>query len=270
MRRAPPGRWPPCPSWTGASSTTCTGPAVRYANIDHVVVGPGGVFVIDSKAWSGSVAVVDGMLRQNGTDANGTSWPPLDAALAVAELVPGLDPTAVKPLLCFDREEPVFGWSHEVMVCSTINVATLLTSRPVVLDGATLRATAETLAQSLKAATDPIAPVPPKRQLPKKGRGASPTKTAEPGTVRCLDPGCRPVRLSRPRDGPPGSPLSSRTRPAPDRSGFRPRRDRDRGGQPGPAQAAAHRSTGCAPRERWVPRLMPGLTPGRESGPRYS
>src|SRR5215203_2761685 len=41
-------------------------PGRPYANVDHVVVGPGGVFVIDSKAWSGDVAVADGMLRQNG------------------------------------------------------------------------------------------------------------------------------------------------------------------------------------------------------------
>ena len=41
-------------------------PGRRYANIDHVVVGPGGVFVIDSKAWAGDVEVADGVLRQNG------------------------------------------------------------------------------------------------------------------------------------------------------------------------------------------------------------
>jgi len=147
-------------------------PGRRYANIDHVVVGPGGVFVIDSKAWSGDVAVVDGMLRQNGHRRERHVLAAMDAALAVAELVPGLDATMVKPVLCFDREEPVFGWSHEVMVCSTVNVATLLTSRPTVLDGPTLRATAEALAQSLKAATDPIAPVPPRKQLARKGRRA--------------------------------------------------------------------------------------------------
>ena len=152
-------------------------PGRRYANVDHVVVGPGGVFVIDSKAWTGDVAVVDGVLRQNGHRRERHVLGAVDAAMAVAGLVPGLEPTAVKPVLCFDREEPVFGWSHEVMVCSTRNVATLLASRPAVLDGATLRATAESLAQSLKAATDPIVPVPPKRQLPRKKRR---TRAASP------------------------------------------------------------------------------------------
>src|SRR6476469_10354007 len=41
-------------------------PGKRFANIDHVVIGPGGVFVIDSKAWSGRVEVRHDVLRQNG------------------------------------------------------------------------------------------------------------------------------------------------------------------------------------------------------------
>jgi hypothetical protein len=151
-------------------------PGRRYANIDHVVVGPGGVFVIDSKAWTGDIEVAEGMLRQNGRRRERHVLAAVDAAVAVAELVPGLDPTAVKPVLCFDRDEPLFGWSREVMVCSTVNVATLLTSRPSVLDRATRRSTAEALAQSLRAATDPIVPIPPRRQLPPKARRAHAAK----------------------------------------------------------------------------------------------
>ena len=41
-------------------------PSRRLANIDHVVVGPGGIFVVDSKNWSGRVTVDTGVLRQNG------------------------------------------------------------------------------------------------------------------------------------------------------------------------------------------------------------
>jgi len=147
-------------------------PGRRYANIDHVVVGPGGVFVIDSKAWDGDIEVAAGVLRHNGRRRERHVREASDATEAVADLVPELDPTTVKPVLCFDRDKPVFGWSREVMVCSTVNVATLLTSRPRILDNATLRETAETLAQSLRAATDPIAPIPPKRQVAPKDRRA--------------------------------------------------------------------------------------------------
>src|SRR3954452_1114585 len=41
-------------------------PGRAQANIDHVLVGPGGVFVIDTKAWTGEVEVRSGTLRQDG------------------------------------------------------------------------------------------------------------------------------------------------------------------------------------------------------------
>ena len=45
-------------------------PGRPKANIDHVAVGPGGVFVIDSKNWSGRIAVKDSVLLQNGIGEN--------------------------------------------------------------------------------------------------------------------------------------------------------------------------------------------------------
>ena len=30
-------------------------PGRRFANIDHIVLGPGGIFIVDSKNWSGQV-----------------------------------------------------------------------------------------------------------------------------------------------------------------------------------------------------------------------
>ena len=41
-------------------------PGRRGARIDHVVIGPGGVFVIASQAWSGTVSVEDDVLREDG------------------------------------------------------------------------------------------------------------------------------------------------------------------------------------------------------------
>ena len=59
-------------------------PGKRFANIDHVVVGPGGVFVIDSKAWTGRIEVRDGMLRQNGYRREPAVAAAAEAAMAVA------------------------------------------------------------------------------------------------------------------------------------------------------------------------------------------
>ncbi len=41
-------------------------PGRQFANIDHIVVGPSGVFVIDSKNWEGQVDVRQGVFRHNG------------------------------------------------------------------------------------------------------------------------------------------------------------------------------------------------------------
>jgi hypothetical protein len=67
------------------------------ANVDHLVIGPTGVFVIDSKQWTGSV--------QQGTD--GLAWhnhTPLDRTLETvrweAETLGRLLDTRIHPLLC--------------------------------------------------------------------------------------------------------------------------------------------------------------------------
>ena len=107
-------------------------PGRRLANIDHIAIGPGGVFVVDSKNWAGKIAVKDGVLRQNGYQRESAVAGCADSALAVGELVPEyLD--AVKPVLCFVRDESVQGWARDVMLCSTANLVDMLASRPRLL-----------------------------------------------------------------------------------------------------------------------------------------
>jgi hypothetical protein len=142
-------------------------PGRRYANVDHVVVGPPGVFVIDSKNWSGSVTVRDDVLRQDGRSRERYVAAAADSALAVAELVPLLRPELVRPVLCFVRDEPLTGWARDVMVCSTANVAAMLLSRPAVLGAEELRQLMIDVDAGLRAAaeipvTRPPASAPPK------------------------------------------------------------------------------------------------------------
>ena len=127
-------------------------PGKRFANIDHVVVGPGGVFVIDSKAWSGRVEVRDGVLRQNGYKRESTVSAAAEAAMAVAGQVPGLNPYAVKPVLCFVGEHHLEGWARDVMLCTPQNLVAMLLSRPTVMDAATVRLTLMHLQTSMAAA----------------------------------------------------------------------------------------------------------------------
>ena len=103
-------------------------PGRRYANLDHIAVGPPGVFVIDSKNWSGAITVRDDVLRQNGRARVTAVAGAAEAGLAVSSLVPMLRPELVRPVLCFVRDEPLTGWARDVMVCSTANVAAMLLS----------------------------------------------------------------------------------------------------------------------------------------------
>jgi hypothetical protein len=110
-------------------------PGRRYANVDHIVVGPPGVFVIDAKNWSGQVAVKGDVLRQNGFSRERDVAGAAEAGLAVAGLVPLLKPNLVHPVLCFVSDEELSGWVRDVMVCTTSNVARMLAARPAVLPG---------------------------------------------------------------------------------------------------------------------------------------
>ena len=107
-------------------------PSRRLANIDHILVGPGGIFVIDSKNWSGRITVDGGHLRQNGRSREKAVAGCADAALAVAELA-GPFADRVFPVLCFTRDETITGWSRDVMVCSTSTLTQMALSRPLAL-----------------------------------------------------------------------------------------------------------------------------------------
>jgi hypothetical protein len=142
-------------------------PGRRYANIDHVVVGPTGVYIIDSKLWAGTITVVNDVLRVNGYKRETVVAGVADSAIAVAEQVPGLDPFIVKPVLCFVRDQDLSGSVRDVLVCSTSNVVRTLASRATLLDEAGIRNVHAWLSRSLQSAaaasaTPPWPPPPPR------------------------------------------------------------------------------------------------------------
>ncbi|HET9861502.1 MAG TPA: nuclease-related domain-containing protein [Nocardioidaceae bacterium] len=145
-------------------------PNRRLANIDHIVVGPGGVFVIDSKNWSGHVSIEDGRLRQNGRFRDKAVAGCADAGLAIAEIA-GTHADKVFPVLCFAGQSDVAGWCRDVMVCSTDNVTHMLLTRPPVLDAAEVADTRLRLATQLQA---------PAGSVPSTGRTLRPRAVKNP------------------------------------------------------------------------------------------
>jgi hypothetical protein len=67
------------------------------ANVDHLVIGPTGVFVIDSKQWTGSVQQgADGLAWHNHSRLDRT----LETVRWEAETIGRLLGTRIHPLLC--------------------------------------------------------------------------------------------------------------------------------------------------------------------------
>lgn len=106
-------------------------PGRARANIDHVAVGPTGVFVIDSKNWSGPVTVRDGILRQNGYRRDKTIAGAVEAASAVASLVPAVRRADIRPVLCFIQDRPLTAAIGAVAVTSPRGLVDELQARPL-------------------------------------------------------------------------------------------------------------------------------------------
>ena len=117
----------PAESWTVIHDVRW--PGHKYDNVDHVVVGPPGVFVIDSKNW-----LFDSDTRWRGREKKRRSRQravetAVEASEAVAKLTPGVQPHLVRPVMCFVSDAPVTALAGRVLVCSTVNIVEILESR---------------------------------------------------------------------------------------------------------------------------------------------
>lgn len=137
------------------------------ANLDHVIVGPGGIFVIDSKNWSGRIEVRENTFWCHGRRQDKTVAAAGDAALAVAGIVSAPAAGTVRSALCFVRDEPVAGWCYDVMVCSTVNLREMLVTRPVVLTPDQVRLAAIELDLGFRAAAQTRAVHSPVSRAPR-------------------------------------------------------------------------------------------------------
>lgn len=182
-------------------------PGRARANIDHVVVGPGGVFAVDSKNWSGQIEVRDNELRQDGRRRASAVSGAAEAALALTPIVARASGLSVLPVLCFVTEERLAAWANDVMVCSTANVTHMLSSRLTVLSPAQAQAVALAVEANLRHPAGEPSPRPgPKPAAPRRTTERTAAATPHPAAPRTVR-AARPARATRPR--------RRRTRPGP-------------------------------------------------------
>lgn len=153
-------------------------PGRPRANIDHVVVGRPGVFVVDSKNWSGEISIRGDALFQNGRSRAKTITGAATAGLAVGGLSASLPPGAVHPVLCFLRDEPLAAWVGDVVVCSTGTLADLLTSRPPMLTPEQVEQVSDDLDAGFRAAA--AAKVAPVATTERRGTSAPRSSVTSP------------------------------------------------------------------------------------------
>lgn len=140
-------------------------PGSRFSHVDHIVVGPGGVFVIANAP--GDLELTEDGLRHGDLDCSAGLVALADAAAAVAELLPRLDAGVVTPVLCLARDLDDDGCFDDVLVCTTGNLHRLLTAWPTLLEPGQVELVGRRLAIQQQPVTAPVAVIP----QPRRARG---------------------------------------------------------------------------------------------------
>lgn len=114
-------------TWTVVSDLEW--PGGRYGHVDHVVVGPSGVYVIDTKTWGSDVTVFGDVLRYEGHTQDSVVSSLTEAAASVALLTPGVTPRLVRPVLCVGGGVGMETNLGSLLVCSTDRLVPMLEAR---------------------------------------------------------------------------------------------------------------------------------------------
>jgi hypothetical protein len=136
-------------------------PGQSFANIDHVLIGPPGLFVIDTRKWSRSIhlsrdahrhdaarqAIIDGVAA---------------AAHAVGSLL-GMTHRRPIPTICFVGGPEIDTAAGPVMLCSATNIVSRLQSMIPSLDREQVLALAEQVRKRLLPATGQLGTLPGQR-----------------------------------------------------------------------------------------------------------
>ncbi|NUS35205.1 MAG: NERD domain-containing protein [Pseudarthrobacter sp.] len=219
-------------------------PGRPKANLDHVLVGPGGVVVVDSKNWTGEVRVASGVLWQGRYARTQAVEGALAQCAAVASVLTPPHRRLVRPLICMAAQPDLFGvTSSDVAVAGSQRVVGAIEALPPVLDQRAVVGLYEQLGQQLTHEQEP---------------GITALRTVRPGAVvrpaGALPPGPRP-HVARPEMARPDVPKRDKSNPD------KPRLDRSRNGS-----ASRHPAGRALPNA--APPAGPGAVGSGAAGPR--
>lgn len=114
-------------------------PGRPKANLDHVLVGPGGVVVVDAKNWTGEVRVSAGVLWQGRFARTQSVEGALAQCAAVASVLAPPHRRFVRPLICLAGQPDLFAITNaDVAVVGADRVVDAVLALPPVLDQQTV------------------------------------------------------------------------------------------------------------------------------------
>jgi hypothetical protein len=110
-------------------------PGRPKAVLDYVLVGPGGVVVVDAKNWTGEVRVCSGVLWQGRYARTQSVEGALAQCAAVASVLAPPHRRLVRPLICMAGQPDLFGvTSSDVAVAGADRIVAAVSALPAVLD----------------------------------------------------------------------------------------------------------------------------------------
>jgi hypothetical protein len=114
-------------------------PGRPKASLDHVLVGPAGVVVVDSKNWTGEVRVASGVLWQGRYARTQAVEGALAQCAAVTSVVAPQHRKLVRPLICMSAQPDLFGVTNsDVAVAGPDRLVGAIEALPRVLDQQTV------------------------------------------------------------------------------------------------------------------------------------
>jgi len=185
-------------------------PGRPKANLDHVLVGPGGVVVVDAKNWTGEVSVSGGVLWQGRFARTQSVEGALAQCAAVASVLDPPHRRFVRPLICLAGQPDLFAITNaDVAVAGADRTVDAVLALPPVLDQRAVAGLyshlAELLTQEPAAESPALKPLTVHRVVvtPSTGRRdgalreaarreAAQRQAARPGTRPSDYPGARP------------------------------------------------------------------------------
>ncbi|MFF1252236.1 nuclease-related domain-containing protein [Pseudarthrobacter sp. NPDC058329] len=178
-------------------------PGRPKANLDHVLVGPGGVVVVDAKNWTGEVRVSSGVLWQGRYARTQAVEGALAQCAAVASVMAPPHRRLVRSLICMASQPDLFGVTNaDVPVAGAERVVGAIEALPPVLDQQAVAGLYAQLGQQLTHEQEP---------------GITAFRNVRPGTV-VRPAGARPAPSTTGEEPRPITPRPAPARPAPARS----------------------------------------------------